>query len=108
ACHPSQIPEHHSGWTLLVFHRRAISSQATEETLQFGCERRFHAYRLRSSGMAELQTRCMQEHALESLLHQALVGFKIPVLVIAGNREPDMRQVNADLVCAPGFQFGIQ
>src|SRR3954452_12899471 len=84
------------------------SLQGSKESLQFRGKRCLYAYRLRTSGMAELQACCVQEHALESLLSQTFVSFQIPVLVIARNRKADMRQMHPDLMRTPGLQFGIQ
>ena len=58
--------------------------------------------------MADDHPMRMQEHPFQALLRQYLVQGEIAVLVVAQYRKPEMREVHADLVGAPGFQFRIE
>ena len=50
----------------------------------------------------------MQEHPLQALLGERLVPCEIAVLFVAREREPEMRQVHANLVRASRVQLGFE
>ena len=58
--------------------------------------------------MLEAQLGGVQEHPLQSLLHQPLVEFEIAVFVVPRDRKPEMRGMHANLMGAPGLQFRLQ
>ena len=58
--------------------------------------------------MAEAQLPGMKEHPRQTLLRERLVPGEVAVLVVAGEREAEVRQVDADLVRAAGAELGLE
>src|SRR5882762_2803877 len=58
--------------------------------------------------MRELQFPGVQEHALQSLLHQTSVELEVAVLVITRDRKSEVSEMHADLVGAAGQQLRRQ
>ena len=50
----------------------------------------------------------MQEHPFQSLPRERLVPREIAVLVVAGQRKSQVREVHADLVRAPRLELGFE
>ena len=50
----------------------------------------------------------VQEHPLEPLARERLVPREVAVLVVAGEREAEVRQMDADLVGASGVELGVE
>ena len=50
----------------------------------------------------------VQEHPLQPLLRELLVPREVAVLVVAGERKAEVREMHADLVRAPGFELGFE
>src|ERR1017187_9871321 len=85
------------------FLRDGSGLQGLQEALQLGGKRRFDSHYRAAAGMAEFQAGGMQEHAFEPQFRQSLVDTEVAVLVVTCNRVADMRQMNPDLMCAPGL-----
>src|SRR5487761_2494145 len=78
------------------------------EIFQFRRQRRLQLQPVAGQRMHEGELPRVQEHALHALLGQALVQFEIAVLVVAHDGEPQMGEMHADLVGAPGFELRLQ
>ena len=58
--------------------------------------------------MREADAVRVQEHPLQPLPRERLVPREIAVLVVAGERKAEVREVHADLVRAPGLELGFE
>src|SRR5208283_375152 len=58
--------------------------------------------------MRQRQVPGMQKHALQALLGQGSIPGKVAIFVVAGQREPQMRQMDPDLMRAPCVQLGFE
>src|ERR1700693_2848534 len=58
--------------------------------------------------MREGESARVQEHPLQALLGKRLVPGEIAVLLVAGERESEMRQVYPDLVRPSGMKLGFE
>ncbi len=79
-----------------------------DELRQVGRERRFDRQLAAVDGMREADPVRVQEHPLQPLLGELLVPREIAVLVVAGERKSEMREMDADLMRAPGFELGFE
>src|SRR3990170_5011083 len=59
-------------------------------------------------GMRDHDLACVQEHVLQSLPRELLVERKITILVVAGDGKSEMGEMHADLMSAPGLEFGFE
>src|SRR5690606_25066724 len=58
--------------------------------------------------MAQFQRRCVQEHALQTVAHQAAVQLEIAIFFVAQNGIAQMGQMDSDLVRASRIEDGAE
>src|ERR1700676_44096 len=87
---------------------RTQAIQRVEIAAEFRWQRGFDLDLAFFQRMGEGESARVQEHPLQALLGKRLVPGEIAVLFVAREREPEMRQVYADLVRASGVQLGFE
>src|SRR5579864_4012211 len=89
-----------------------LFGELIDEAPAVGRQGRLELQRLACGGMREPEPVSMQEHPLQARVgiraRQRLVQAKIAVFGIADDRQTQMRQVNPDLMGAPGLEFGLE
>ena len=58
--------------------------------------------------MRESKLRGVQEHAAQAFAFKCFVAGEIAVFAVAREREAEVREMDANLVRAPGFQFDFE
>src|SRR2546423_14051534 len=84
------------------------SVQGVEKSAQFGWKRRLEVHRALFDRMGESDSARMEEHPLQALLGERLVPRKIAILFISCELEPEVGQMNPDLVRASGMKLRLQ
>src|SRR6266511_5810093 len=85
---------------------RGAGGEGGEKRRQIRRHRRFDRHFAAIRGMRERKPPCVQEHAFQTLLRERAVPREIAVLVVAGERKAQMREMHADLVRAAGLELG--
>src|SRR3989454_12717717 len=109
---PSQSKTSSRNWRgvegLSIADARLHFVKASDESREIGRQRRLDGQQSFFGRMRQRQSPRVQEHPPQTLFCERLVPGEVAILIVARQRKPEMRQMHANLMGAPGRELGFE